>query len=177
VSRHAMMLLRDPDHTLLSEVERRNGWWGDNITLNPSFVVNWARNRGRALSQIMEFVHGANGLILAFESVAADPERLLRELADRIGFVFEHKQIEYEKHMKNKNARGDINVSKNPERIGLSRAISRHDKTDVLKEMVATTAAAPWFEAYRALHLHVTIKGGIMAAKALPRELFQRLAP
>jgi SAM-dependent methyltransferase len=175
VERHAIFLLRDPDHTLLSEVERRNEWWGDNVSLGTEFIANWVKGRGRAIEQIIDFVRSAGGVIVAFEEVAARPEAIMRELADRIGFCFEREQVDYEKHMGKLNVRGDLNVSRNPERINLSRALSRTEKIDQLQEMIAATPAAAWFEACRAIHTHVCQLGGIMPVADIPAQFLETL--
>ncbi len=177
VERHSIFLLRDLDHTLLSEVDRRNEWWNDNVTLNRDFIGTWARNRGTTLWQIVEFALSANSLVVAFEEVAARPEQVMRELADRIGFHFEREQLEYEKHMGAQRPRGDLNVSRSPEKIDLGRATARHDKIGALKAMIAGTAAASWFEACRALHAHVIGRGGIVPAADIPKDILEALRP
>jgi hypothetical protein len=176
IERHAIFLLRDPDHTLLSEVERRNEWWGDKVSLGSEFIVNWSRGRGRAIEQILDFVRSAGGVIVAFEEVAARPEAIMRELADRIGFCFEREQVDYEKHMGKLNVRGDLNVSRNPERIDLSRALTRTEKIDQLQAMISETPAADWFEACRALHAHVSARGGITSISDIPSKLIASLS-
>ena len=177
VERHSIFLLRDLDHTLLSEVDRRNEWWNDNVTLNQDFIATWARNRGTTLWQIIAFALSANSLVIAFEELAARPEQVMRELADRIGFHFEREQIEYEKHMGAQQARGDLNVSRSPEKIDLARANARQDKIAALNAMIAGTAAAPWFEACRTLHAYVTACGGIVPIAEVPKDVLDALRP
>jgi len=177
VDKQAIVLLRNPDHTLLSEVERRNEWWGDNVALDKEFIANWGQSRGRSLWQIIEFARSCNATVIAFEELARHPAKLMRELADRIGFRLEREQLEYEKFFNGKQARGDLNVSRNPEAIDVSRALSRQDKVAALAAMISDSPAARWFEAFRALHADLVARGGIASISALPDSLIEDLRP
>lgn len=177
VEKQAIVLLRNPDHTLLSEVERRNEWWGDNVTLDEAFIANWGQSRGRSLWQIIEFARSCNATVIAFEELAQRPAMLMRELADRIGLRLEREQLEYEKYFDAKQARGDLNVSRKPEAIDVARAFSRQDRVAALADMIAKSPVAAWFDAFRAVHADVVGRGGIASIGAIPENLIEALRP
>ncbi|MCC2099406.1 MAG: methyltransferase domain-containing protein, partial [Hyphomicrobiales bacterium] len=73
VERHHIVLIRDPYHTLLSEVERRNEWWGDNVELNEEFLAKWRKLRGASLINMLNGLPPANGIVMALEAAAENP--------------------------------------------------------------------------------------------------------
>jgi len=175
VEKHAIVLLRDPDHTLMSEIDRRNEWWDGQGRIDESYLKVWCGERGLSLWRMLRFGMAANAMAIAFEEVAARPEQVMGELAARIGFCLEREQLEYEKHVDSSRVRGDQNVAASPQKIDLSRAVSRGEKVAVLVGIVSDTPYANWFAAFRSLHNHVKNCGGIVSFASIPKPLIEAL--
>lgn len=175
VEKHAIVLLRDPDHTLMSEIDRRNEWWDGQGRIDENYLKVWCGERGLSLWRMLRFGMAANAMAVAFEEVAARPEQIMGELAARIGFCLEREQLEYEKHVDSSRVRGDQNVAASPQKIDLSRAVSRGEKVAVLVGIVSDTPFANWFAAFRALHNHVKTCGGVVSFASIPKPLIEAL--
>lgn len=175
VEKHMLMLLRQPEHTFLSEIERRKEWWKDDVTVNAATFDNWAEKSRLALRLMLDFGSASSGTAVLLEDFAARPAELLGQLAQRIGFTVEREQLEYEKHVDKRRVRGDLNVSENPSKIATSFTVSRIEKAAGIDELVSASTHASWFAAYRALYGAIHEHGGIMSIREIPKPLIEAL--
>jgi SAM-dependent methyltransferase len=175
VDKHMLMLLRQPEHTFLSEIERRKEWWKDDVSVNAATFDNWAEKAKLAIRLMLDFGLASNGTVLLLEDFAAQPAKLLLELAQRIGFNVEPEQLQYEKHLDKRRVRGDINVSKNPGKIDIAVAISRVEKLPGIEELISVSPHASWFNAFRSLYANIHNRGGIMSIREIPRPVIDVL--
>ncbi len=94
-----LVVLRSPVQTFVSEVSRRNEWWGADVSVNRESFKNWLTKSRVALRQIIQFAAQYNGAFIALGAFAAHPDKVLEELGRLIGFAVEPAQLEYEKHV------------------------------------------------------------------------------
>jgi SAM-dependent methyltransferase len=177
VEKHMLLLLRQPEHTFLSEIERRKEWWKDDVTVSAETFDNWAEKSMLALRQMLDFGQASSGTVLLLEDFAARPEALLNQLAQRIGFAVESEQLEYEKHLDKTRVRGDLNVSEHPSKIASSFTVSRMEKAAGIDELVNASTHADWFAAFRALYAAIHELGGIMSIRKIPKPVIEALYP
>jgi len=177
VEKHMLMLLRKPEHTFLSEIERRKEWWNDDVTVNATTFDIWAAKSALALQLMLKFGKSSDGTVILLEDFAEHPAELLSQLSQRIGFTVEREQLEYEKHLDKDRVRGDLNVSKNPRKIATSATITRTEKVGGIDELIAASPRAAWFAAFRQLCFIIHEEGGIMSIREIPRLMIEALCP
>jgi hypothetical protein len=171
VDKYMLMLLRQPEHTFLSEIERRKEWWKDDVSVNAATFDGWAQKSSLALRLMLDFGFACNGTVIVLEDFAAQPAKLLGQLAQRIGFAVEREQLEYEKYVDKRRVRGDINVSENPSKIAVASAVSRIDKLPGIDELINASPHAKWFAAFRSLYAAIHEQGGLMLIRDIPQSV------
>jgi SAM-dependent methyltransferase len=175
VDRALMLLLRRPEATYLSEVARRAEWWNDTVEVGPSSFAAWCEKSRGTLRKMLSFARAANACVMTLEDLAARPEPVLRQLCDRIGLTFERQQLEYQDHLDRKKVRGDLNVGASPQPIDVTMTERAGGGVAAIDAMLADSSHAEWFAAFRELHRHVAERGGIVAARDIPRPLMAPL--
>jgi hypothetical protein len=175
IEKHMLMLLRQPEHTFLSEIERRKEWWKDDVTVNAATFDNWAEKSMRTLRLMLDFGYTSNGIAILLEDFAAQPAVLLGQLAQRIGFTVEREQLEYEKHVDKSRVRGDLNVTENPSKIDISFTVSRIEKAAAIDELINASPHAKWFAAFRSLYAEIHAHGGIMSIRKISKPVIDTL--
>jgi SAM-dependent methyltransferase len=175
VEKHMLLLLRQPEHTFLSEIERRKEWWKENVSVNAATFDEWVKKSRMALRLMLDFGVSSHGTVVLLEDFAARPAELLAELAQRMGIALEREQLEYEKHMDKGRVRGDINVSKTPGKIELSVAMSRTEKLVAFEGLLKASPHGAWFGAFRSLYDAIHAKGGILSIRDIAKPLVEAL--
>jgi SAM-dependent methyltransferase len=173
VEKYMILLLRQPEHTFLSEIERRAEWWNDKVSLDADSFEKWCEKTKVSLRRMLEFGNSARGIAVVLEDVAAQPEAIIAQLCARIGLRVEREQLEYEKHLDKRRVRGDLNVSNKPEKIDVAMTLSRADKIGSVEELLSGSRYFEWFSAFRALHASIRGHGGIMAIADIPAPVMQ----
>lgn len=175
IERHMLGILRDPAQTLLSEFSRRSEWWGDAVTLGPESLDVWCARSRVALAKLIAFAEDADGALVTLESLAADPARVLGQLAPRLGLSVEPRQLDYEAHLDKTRVRGDRNVAEAPAPVDLARVVSRGDRAAEVAALAAASVHREWFGAFSELHRAVEAAGGVTPARHTPVALRRTL--
>lgn len=175
VEKHMLMLLRRPEHTFLSEIERRKEWWKDDVSVNAETFTGWAEKSALALRLMLDFGIASAGTIVLLEDFAERPAELIGQLAQRIGFAVERQQLEYEKHLDRSRVRGDLNVGQNPSKISTSAVLSRTEKIGGVGELVRGSPHVKWFAALQLLYEFIHSKGGILSIREIPKPVIAAL--
>ncbi len=175
LDRAALMLLRKPAHTFLSEVERRGQWWGDQVPLDARQFGLWSDKYRRAVSTMLGILRDQDGALLAFEALAANPAALLPRIAAFIGVPAEPAQLHYEQHLDLSQVRGDLNVGRNPAPISDESVRHRARSERLVGQLAAGSPHAAWFDALTALHAAVA-EAGLLRYRSLPAALLDPLA-
>ncbi len=175
LERTALVLLRRPAHTFLSEVERRGQWWGDKVPLDARQFGLWCDKYRQALATLIGLLRDHDGALLGFEALAASPATLLPRLAELIGLPVERAQLHYERHLDLRQVRGDMNVQRDPTPISDASVRRRAESEPLVGRLAAGSPHAAWFEAFTALHAAV-VQAGLVRLRALPAALLDPLA-
>jgi SAM-dependent methyltransferase len=171
VEKYMLLALRKPEHIFLSEIERRAEWWNDDIAVNRASFESWAAKSRVSLRMMIRFGLATDGIAVVLEEFAARPADILADLGSRMDFLVERQQLEYEKHVELRRVRGDMNVSKAPAPIDLSRAMFRQQKTQTINGFLADSPQKQWFEAFQAFYDLAVERGGVMPISSLTTEL------
>ncbi len=177
VDKYMLMLLRQPEQTFLSEMERRKEWWKDDVSVNAATFDDWAKKSQIALRRMLDFGLASDGIAVLLEDFAARPAELIAQLARRIGVALEREQLEYEKHLDKSRVRGDLNVSGAPMKIDLALATSRTQKAPAIGGLIKASSHADWFGAFQSLYDCIHANGGIMPIRDIAKPVIDALSP
>ncbi|WP_203076208.1 sulfotransferase family protein [Falsiroseomonas ponticola] len=170
----ALMLLRRPAHTFLSEIERRGQWWGDAVPLDGRQFALWCDKYRQALARMLAVLRRHDGTVIGFEALAADPAGLLPRIAAAIGLPVEPAQLRYEAHLDRSQVRGDLNIGRAPAPISDESVRRRARSEHLVARLAAGGPHAAWFADATALHAAVA-RAGLVRVRALPQALLDPL--
>lgn len=164
-SRHLVLILRNPFHAFLSEVQARREWWGAvDLEIDVATFSLWAKRMLPSCRRMADVAESHHGLILSYDSFSRDINGM-QALTRMIGLEPERAQLEFEKHVDRQSVRGDLHVSNEPRPIS-PRSIDRRE--DELAVVVDRLARAPEYPAIERL---------AAAFAALPSLSFARQQP
>ena len=174
----SIILLRRPDQTFLSEVARRNEWWGASIELGLEAFDAWCQKSEIALRKIIELGINSRGCICSLEALSSHPERVLSALMEGLDLHFEPQQLEYQEHIDRSKIRGDVNVSKNPAKVDPKLASSRTDQSDLVQKYLEQSQYKTWFTAFDDFCKLVEERGGLLQPSSWAEpEVARAIAP
>jgi hypothetical protein len=164
-TRHLVVILRNPFHAFLSEVQARREWWGAvDLEIDAQTFSLWAKRMLTSCRRLADLAETYNGLLLGYDAFGRDINGM-QALTRMVGLEPERAQFEFEKHLDRSSVRGDLHVSNEPRPIS-PRSIDRRDNE--LAEVVDRFSAAPEYPAIQRL---------AEAFTALPSLSFARQQP
>lgn len=141
VATDLIFLWRDPFHAFMSEIEARRKWWGDtDVVASAAEFDRWADPRIGGLIRMIALGQEFSALLVFYEALVSDKERIVPALMDALGLPFEPRQLEYEKHLDRERVRGDVAVATNPAPISDLSMRQREEQVPGLHQMVAAAA-------------------------------------
>jgi SAM-dependent methyltransferase len=120
-----VVLLRNPFHSFLSMLEARKKWWGGAHDLSAENFQKWAQHNLAALSRLLQMAQEFNAVILSYEALVADKERVVPQLMQQLGMQFQERQLNFEKFIDKRQVRGDITLATSPSSISDERTRDR----------------------------------------------------
>ena len=163
----SITMLRRPDQTFLSEVARRNEWWGGSVELGLEAFDAWCQKSVLALRQIIELGMRSHGNVCSLEALSSQPKLVLTALMDGLDLPFEPQQLQYQDHLDRSKVRGDLNVSKNPAKIDPKLASSRTGQSALVKQYLEHSQYRTWFNAFDAFCQFVEERSGVVEFSSL----------
>lgn len=150
IDRHSIVILRNPFHVFLSEVQARREWWGaEDLEINADTFSRWAQRMLESCHVIAGLAADHDSLLLSYDAFSRDSDGVAL-LTRAIGLVPESVQGEFERHLDRSVVRGDIRVSSEPRPIS-PRSVDYRDRE--LANVVDLFANAPEFGAIEQLAL------------------------
>jgi hypothetical protein len=114
LSHHLLILLRNPFHCFLSEVEGRRKWWGEaNLEVNEVLFDRWAQRSLASLSQMMKLGERCPGAIVFYEACASNPLPTFSRIMEILGLEFSPKQLRISENIDVSRIRGDLSLVEN----------------------------------------------------------------
>jgi SAM-dependent methyltransferase len=116
-----VVLLRNPIHVFLSEVQARKDWWGEkDIQISIQVFDRWADRTVLALKKLLDAAVRHDAVMISYEFLVASKDLAVARLMGELGLRFEEIQLNFEQHFDKSQVRGDVNLATNP--IGISRS-------------------------------------------------------
>jgi SAM-dependent methyltransferase len=118
ITRHCIVILRNPFHCLLSEIQGRKEWWGEpDLQLTNSLFDSWAERSLNGFHRMMVTMQRAAGFCVTYTALTHNP-LLIRNITEAAGMKFVPEQLSFHEHFDPKMIRGDLSLVKNPRPIG-----------------------------------------------------------
>jgi SAM-dependent methyltransferase len=137
-SRKFIVLLRNPFHIYLSEIEARVKWWG-----NPEAAIStetfdlWAWRSIRSIFQMLELAERYNGLLVSYEYLMANPSDSIVQLMDYLEVSLDERQFNFQHHMDMSKVRGDPKMSDSSSGVDASRQVARDDQFEQIEPIIS----------------------------------------
>ncbi|WP_404713056.1 hypothetical protein [Sphingomonas sp. MMS24-J13] len=126
VTRHLVVILRNPFHAFLSEVQARREWWGAaDLEIDAQTFALWAKRMLSSCRRIADLAESQKALLLGYDAFGRDINGM-QALTRMVGLEPERAQFEFEKHLDRSSVRGDLHVSSEPRPIS-PRSIDRRE--------------------------------------------------
>jgi hypothetical protein len=150
VDRQSIVILRNPFHVFLSEVQARREWWGaEDLQIDAVTFSRWAQRMLESCHVIAGVASENDSLLLSYDAFSRD-ESGVQDLTRIIGLEPEPAQAEFERHLDRSAVRGDIRVSNEPRPIS-ARSVDYRDQE--LAKVIDLFSGTPEFAAIERLAL------------------------
>lgn len=137
--RSLVLILRNPLHVFLSEVQARQEWWGaPDLRINAKSFSDWASRTLDALRRLAALAMEFDALILSYERFAGSL-RGINALTQAVGLVPEPAQRAFEKHLDRSKVRGDNNVGTSPKAVSSASVQQRAREFEAARPLVENT--------------------------------------
>lgn len=138
MKRRLIVLLRDPLHCFLSEVEGRQKWWGEaSLEMTHVLFTNWARRSTRSLRQFMQLAWRTNGAFVFYEACVLKPVPTFTAVMRELGLAFTDEQLLITRNSNLSRIRGDMSLSENARDVEDASIGKRNAELDGRREMLA----------------------------------------
>jgi GT2 family glycosyltransferase len=146
--RELMILVRNPFHIFLSDIEARREWWGERgLEASGATFDDWGRHALHSFSRLMEVALRFDALIVSYERLVTDPAALPRLIAE-LGLEYNWRQAEYHLFTDRLEVRGDMNASRHPRPVAADALAKREAE---LRALLPEINRSPAFESMRRL--------------------------
>ncbi len=112
VSSQLILLLRNPIHCFLSEVEARRRWWGNPSTdVTAAFFLEWASSRLPVLREMATSIRLRGGIVTFYDTLVTQPENSFCRIMRVFGLPFYHGQLLIAQNADLSRTRGDRSLA------------------------------------------------------------------
>lgn len=137
-SRKVIVLLRNPFHIYLSEIEARVKWWGNpDASISVETFDAWALRSIRSMFRMLLLAEQYNGLLVSYEYVVNNPTECIGELMEYIELPVNQRQFNFQDFMNVGKVRGDPKMSGSPTKVDADRSLARDAEYKKIKESVS----------------------------------------
>jgi hypothetical protein len=127
VDRQSIVILRNPFHVFLSEVQARREWWGaEDLQIDADTFSRWAQRMLESCHVIAGMAADHDSFLLYYDAFSRG-ENAVQLLTQAIGLEPEAAQAEFERHLDRSVVRGDIRVSNEPRAIS-ARSVEHREQ-------------------------------------------------
>jgi hypothetical protein len=132
-----VVIIRNPIHAYLSEIDARKKWWGaDHLVISPETFDSWASRSLCSLLAIKTLAERFDGVVISYEKLTKSPVSVGR-LLRLFGLRLEPQQINYEKHVGHLQIAGDRGLEKDPQPVSDGSVSRRAIEFDRIRPMIS----------------------------------------
>ena len=161
-SRHLLLLLRNPFHCFLSEIEGRQKWWGE-ADLKPDIEAfeRWAERTLQSYRQMLHLGTKAPSSFVFYESCVSNPVPTFGRVMERIGLRFTPDQLSITTNSDLRRVRGDVSLVENARDVSDASVEKRAAGLERLRGSLARSPLFRRIEQVSALFDHSAASGVI----------------
>jgi hypothetical protein len=143
LSRHLLVLLRNPLHSFLSEIDGRRKWWGDStLEITEKVFTAWAIRTLDSLSQLLQLADRYKGTFVFYEACVSKSTATFAKVMKEIGVEFKPSQLLITRHSDLSRVRGDQSLLENARDVGDDSILKRESQLELSHSVFST---APLF--------------------------------
>jgi SAM-dependent methyltransferase len=132
ISRYLLLLLRNPFHCFLSEIEGRQKWWGEaGLEVNLAVFDRWAHRTLGSLLQLLGLASAHPSAFVFYETCVSRPEESFEKIMRAIGLPFVPDQLRITEKANLSRIRGDLSLIENARDVGDSSISKRSAEFDL----------------------------------------------
>jgi hypothetical protein len=133
-----ILLLRNPFHVYMSEIEARVKWWGKpEAAISSKTFDFWASGSIRSIFRMLELAERYNGLLTSYEGILANPNNSIVQLMDYLEVPLDERQFNFQDHMNMSKVRGDPKMINSLSGVDASRKVSRDDQFEQIEPIIS----------------------------------------
>jgi SAM-dependent methyltransferase len=129
-----ILLLRNPFHAFLSNLEAQKKWWGGPHELSAEALQGWAHHNVPALAGLLQLAREFNAIVVSYESLVADKERVVAALMHQLDLDAQQPQLKFEEHVDKGRVRGDVTIATEPFPVSDERVKQRAAELEAADE-------------------------------------------
>jgi hypothetical protein len=142
-NRALLVILRNPLHCFLSEVQGRREWWDEpDLQITAELFDRWGERTVRGLTRTLDLLHDVGGMCVTYSGLVRNPDELTTIL-DRLGVSVTGNEATFYERMDASKVRGDISLAENPRPLSTE---SENRRTEELAEIIEKVKSSEWFE-------------------------------
>jgi hypothetical protein len=139
LDRSLLVILRNPLHCFLSQVEGRREWWNrPDLEVSAQLFDSWAGHTIRGLKRTFDLLHDVGGMCVSYSALVRRPAELATIL-DRLGLTVTGDEATFHERMDTSAVRGDVSFKNNPRPLSAESEDRRSEELAALLEKVKSS--------------------------------------
>jgi hypothetical protein len=160
LSSQLILLLRNPIHCFLSEVDARRRWWGDPSTdVTVAFFLEWASSRLPALGEMATSIRLRGGGVVFYDTLVTQPDISFNIVMREFGIPFCSGQLLINQNTDLSRIRGDMSLTETPRNVESASVNKRRLEVNFYGELFLDLA---WYKAILDIVEHLTMHEGLV---------------
>jgi hypothetical protein len=158
--------VRSYSHTYLSLIEKGREWWGnEKMAVNEGTYNRWVKRASLSTKTMSQMYLMHPGIIYSYEALVESPKKIIRSIMAACNLPYQDQLLNYHKHAKANNIRGDLNLQKEPTALSNEHLLTRESQWQQHKELLATSENDPIRIDLDALHTFIHERGYLVGDK------------
>jgi SAM-dependent methyltransferase len=144
LTQHLILLLRNPFHCFLSEVEGRRKWWGEaELEVSETVFEDWALRSLASFSQMTRLGEHHGATFVFYEACVSEPVTTFTRVMQILGLDFDEQQLRITQTTDTSKIRGDISLVEDTRDVANKSVHKRDQELRLIEERFA---GSPSFE-------------------------------
>lgn len=137
-SKKFIVLLRNPFHVYMSEIEAKVKWWGfPEAAISAKTFDVWAGGSIHSIFRMLALAERYNGLLASYEGIMANPNNSIVQLMDYLEVSLDERQFNFQHHMDMSKVRGDPKMIDSSSGVDASRQVARDDQFKQIEPIIS----------------------------------------
>jgi hypothetical protein len=137
--RALLVILRNPFHCFLSEVQGRREWWDEpDLQISAQLFDRWGQRTIRGLKRTLDLLHDVGGMCVSYSALVRRPDQLTAILSG-LGVSVTGNEARFYERMDTSKVRGDISLAENPRPLSTESEKRRREELTPLIEEVRSS--------------------------------------